>query len=243
MASKENESINQKTRRLMDLFQELKNEGYIDSKRELVITEKGDCYYGNLINKDLIFFNKNCPIPGDNRVLALILLHEEGHKKFPQFQYVYSFWVLPFLIIFFLLGALILFLSSLLMIISNPESPHTFLTHYAFPCYFLIFFFVWLILKYYYSRKYLRFDEINSDIYGAICIKKKYDELNPSLITKASFDYFESLTGFNKRSKNRIIRTISHLCGKIRRIEYLFDDRYPSHAERVEIIHSLMDTN
>jgi hypothetical protein len=225
---------NDKIEFVKTLFQELKDEGYIKPERELVIVEKGDVFFATLRDKNKIFFNRNCPIPDNIRVLTLIILHEEGHKRYSQFEYVYTFWLLPALFSLFALCGLVLFLGGLLCYFINPNSPKNFLSDSTFILYLFAFFFFWLIIKYQYSRKYLRFDEINSDIYGAIGVMKKYNEFNPSLVTKASFDFFKSFHNNEVCSKNRLLLILL-------RVWYMIDSRYPSHNERIEIIHSLID--
>lgn len=225
------------------LFQELKDEGYINLERQLVIVENGDCYFTKPIHKKIIFFNKNCPIPRDMRLLALILLHEEGHKKYSQFQSVYTYWILLPLFAFFITGFLTIFLFDLLWIITNSKSFQNTNILYTIPIYLVIWLFLWLLIKHFYSKKYMRYDEIHADIYGAIGIKKKYNELKPSLITKASFEYFNTLRDTRKTPKNQIIRLLFQLWGIVKKIDYKIDDSVPSHDERIEIIRSLIDTD
>lgn len=219
MANSDIQPENNENRVIVDLFKELRDEGYIKPERQLAIVENGDPYYTKPIHKEFIFFNKNYPIPEDTRILTLILLHEEGHKRYSQFQSVYIFYILLPLFACFFMGILIIFLFNLFWITINPEFSKNPFSYYGIPLYIGLFFFFWLSIKHFFSKRYLRCDEIHADIYGAIGIKKKYNEANPSLITKASFEYYDSLKGMRTLPETRIQRQFFQLKRLLKRIE------------------------
>lgn len=217
----------EKIAHIQDIFNQLKSEGYIDPKRELITRDYGSCIYVENNDENKIFFNKNYSIPHNDEVLSLFILHEEGHKRYPQFRKIFSNWIISLLALSWVLSMIILF---------QVFSPFLTMIIVIFG-----FFSSAGVLLHLFSKRYFKIDEINADIYGAICISKKFNNRYPSRVTRASFDFIENeqtRLNANTSSKSKPTRNFKKLLYNIWD-RYL--DTHPTHHERVSTIKNLID--